>query len=150
MNTAQLQAQFSSETSEWSTPDWLFRELDEEFNFDVDVCALPENAKCERFFSPAEDGLRQQWQGRCWCNPPYGNQIGLWVHKAWESAQAGALVVCLLPSRTDSAWWFDYVMEASEIRFLRGRLKFGAGENSAPFPSAVAVFRPPLTSMSER
>jgi phage N-6-adenine-methyltransferase len=142
MRSKELAAQFSSATDLWATPQWLFEELDQEFRFDCDVCALPENAKCSDFFTPEQDGLRQEWHGTCYCNPPYGETIGLWVHKAWQSAQDGAVVVCLLPARTDTAWWFDYVMEATEIRFLRGRLKFSNAENSAPFPSAVVVFKP--------
>ena len=145
MTREELACQFSSATDLWSTPQWLFNELNEEFGFDLDVCALQENAKCPRYFRPEEDGLKQLWTGRCWMNPPYGEEIGLWVHKAWQSALDGALVVCLLPARTDTAWWHDYVMEAAEIRFLRGRLKFGDADNSAPFPSAVVVFRPSLT-----
>jgi len=137
-----LAAQFSSATDLWETPQWLFDELDREFGFSLDVCAIPENAKCQQFFTADEDGLKQPWSGTCWMNPPYGETIGLWVHKAWESAQAGALVVCLVPARTDTAWWHDYVMEAAEIRFLRGRLKFGNADNGAPFPSAIVVFRP--------
>jgi site-specific DNA-methyltransferase (adenine-specific) len=141
MTGAGLAAQFSSTTDDWATPQWLFDELNREFEFELDVCASAENARCARFFTDSEDGLRQEWRGHCWMNPPYGETIGLWVHKAWQSAQDGAVVVCLLPARTDTAWFHDYVMEAAEIRFLRGRLKFNDAENSAPFPSLVAVFR---------
>src|SRR5688572_1829312 len=142
MTGAQLSAQFSSATDLWATPWDLFRPLAEEFRFDVDVCAVPENAKCERFFSPDEDGLSKRWEGVCWCNPPYGRGIGKWVQKAAESAGEGATVVCLLPARTDTRWWHDFVMKEGEVRFLRGRVKFGDSKNSAPFPSAVVVFRP--------
>ncbi len=88
------------------------------------------------------DGLALTWLGTCWMNPPYGRKIGQWVRKAYESSLLGATVVCLLPARTDTAWWHDYVVKG-EIRFLRGRLKFGGQKNSAPFPSAVVVYRPP-------
>ena len=75
-------------------------------------------------------------------NPPYGRKIGAWVQKAYESAHSGALVVCLLPARSDTEWFHRYVTRASEVRFLRGRLRFGGGEHPAPFPSVVVVFRP--------
>lgn len=133
---------FSSATDLWETPLDLFQELDAEFGFTLDVCALPINAKCRKFFSPTEDSLKQRWTGVCWMNPPYGRTIGDWVKKALESAQDGATVVCLLPARTDTRWWHEYVAHASEIRYVRGRLRFGKAVNSAPFPSAVVVFRP--------
>ena len=132
---------FSSATDEWATPQDFFDKLNEEFHFETDVCATPENAKCARYFTREQDGLKQEWGGTCWMNPPYGRKIALWVQKAWESSQSGATVVCLLPARTDTAWWHDYCMKG-EIRFVRGRLKFGGSKNCAPFPSAVVVFRP--------
>ena len=135
---------FSSQTDLWSTPQWFFDSLKKELGeFDLDVCALADNAKASRFFTPSEDGLTQTWIGLCWCNPPYGRTIGLWVKKAYESALQGATVVCLLPARTDTQWWHEYVTRATEIRFLQGRLKFGNAHHSAPFPSAVVIFRPP-------
>lgn len=133
-------AMFSSKTDVWETPQELFDRLDAQYHFDVDVCALPENAKCRRFYTPAEDGLKQEWRGICWMNPPYGREIGKWVQKAYESTRAnGATVVCLLPSRSDTAWFHDYVLPHARIEFLRGRLKFGGSKNSAPFPSVIAV-----------
>lgn len=133
---------FTSKTDEWETPQWLFDQLDAEFGFTLDVCALPHNAKCERYFTPEQNGLRQKWTGTCWMNPPYGREIAKWIRKAYESAQRGATVVCLIPSRTDAGWWHEYCMKASEIRFFRGRVKFGGAEWNAPFPSAVVVFKP--------
>jgi len=135
---------FLSRRHDWETPQFLFDGLNAEFRFDVDVCSTPENAKCRRFFTEEDDGLQQEWTGACWMNPPYGRQIARWVEKAFKSSLDGALVVCLVPARTDTQWWHQYVTRASDIRFLRGRLKFGGAENSAPFPSAVVVFRPPL------
>lgn len=132
---------FSSETDEWPTPQEFFDRLNEEFHFTLDVCATPENAKCRRYFTKHENGLLQKWEGVCWMNPPYGRKIGQWVKKAYESALDGATVVCLLPARTDTSWWHDYCMKG-EIRFVRGRLKFGNASENAPFPSAVVVFRP--------
>lgn len=134
---------YSSNTDGWSTPQAFFDQLNGEFGFTLDVCATAENAKCSIYFSPEVDGLMQQWTGVCWMNPPYGRSIGRWVQQAFESAMGnGATVVCLLPARTDTRWWHDYCMRAQEIRFVRGRLRFGGGENSAPFPSAIVVFRP--------
>jgi phage N-6-adenine-methyltransferase len=149
VNEAQRAGMMSSATPEWATPAEVFAPLNAEFGFTIDVCAVPENAKCDRFFTPEQNGLAQKWTGVCWMNPPYGRGIGAWIRKAWESAQAGATVVCLIPSRTDTAWWHDYVMRG-EIRFQRGRIYFeptygnGAGDR-APFPSAVVIFKPAPT-----
>lgn len=134
---------FSSASYEWATPPELFATLAAEHGgFNLDVCATPENAKCERYFTRAEDGLRQRWTGRVWMNPPYGRTIGLWMRKALESVQAGDadLVVCLVPARTDTRWWHDFAVQG-DVRFLPGRVRFGGGKNSAPFPSAVVTFR---------
>lgn len=130
---------YSSATPEWATPQSLFDLLDFEFRFDLDVCASDDNTKCLSYFDAETDGLSQAWTGVCWMNPPYGDEIRHWVKKAYESGQAGATVVCLVPARVDTGWWWDYC-RFGEIRFLRGRLKFGGGETGAPFPSAVVVF----------
>lgn len=133
---------FSSASDDWATPQAFFDGLVAEFGaFDLDVCASVENHKAERYFTRADDGLSRTWEGLCWMNPPYGRTISSWVRKAYESSKAGATVVCLVPARTDTAWWHDYVA-LGEVRFIRGRLKFGGHKNSAPFPSAVVVFRP--------
>ncbi len=132
---------YSSQTDQWGTPQDLFDLLDGEFHFAVDVCATAEVAKCERHYTPEQDGLAQEWTGTCWMNPPYGEEIVRWVRKAAESAQAGATVVCLVPARVDTGWWWDYC-RCGEVRFLRGRLKFGGGATGAPFPSAVVVMSP--------
>lgn len=133
---------FSRKTIIWETPQDVFDALNNEFNFKTDVCALPQNAKCADYYTPEQDELKQKWSGACWMNPPYGREIVKWVKKAHESAQAGATVVCLLPARTDTSWWHEYVMRAAEIRFIRGRLKFSGSKINAPFPSAVAIFIP--------
>ena len=133
---------FSSATCEWATPQWLFDALAREFAFTLDLCATAANAKCRRFFTLADDGLVQDWRDDVvFMNPPYGTVIGRWMQKAFESAQAGATVVCLVPARTDTAWWHDFAMRG-EIRLLRGLLKFGNAPTCAPFPSAVVIFRP--------
>jgi phage N-6-adenine-methyltransferase len=132
---------FSSASQEWETPAALFAALDAEFGFDLDAAATDENAKCPRYFTKATDALRQRWEGVVFLNPPYGHQVGRWVRKAHEEAQRGATVVALIPSRTCTAWWHDYVMRADEIRLIRGRLYFGNASVNAPFPSAIVVFR---------
>lgn len=128
-----------SESVEWATPQAFFDELDREFGFTLDVCATDENHKCKNYYTIKENGLLQPWSGVVWCNPPYGRQIKYWVQKAYETSLTGTRVVMLLPARTDTAYWHDYVMKG-EVRFIRGRLKFNDGKNSAPFPSAVVIF----------
>jgi site-specific DNA-methyltransferase (adenine-specific) len=134
---------FSSHTDEWPTPQSLFDALQKEFAFTLDPCATHANAKCAHHFTRAEDGLSQSWADEVvFMNPPYGRQIARWMAKAHGAARhAGATVVCLVPARTDTAWWHQFAMK-HEIRFLRGRLKFGDGANAAPFPSALVVMRP--------
>lgn len=134
---------YSSASGEWETPPALFEELDREFHFQLDVCATPENTKCLVFYTMEQDGLLQDW-GRlvCWMNPPYGREISKWVYKAWLASTKGATVVCLIPARTDTRWWHRYVMLADEIRLIQGRVKFVGGQHSAPFPSAIVVFKP--------
>jgi phage N-6-adenine-methyltransferase len=136
-----MSVHFSSNTDQWPTPIEFFKKLDAEFNFQTDVCASRDNAKCETFFTEEDDGLSQEWAGTCWMNPPYGRAIKDWMRKAYESSLSGATVVCLVPARTDTAWWHDYAAKG-EVRFVRGRLKFGEAKHGAPFPSAVVVFRP--------
>ena len=139
MNTELM---FSSKTDLWETPQDLFDKLNNEFHFTLDVCATPENAKCEEFYTKEQDGLKQPWKGTVWCNPPYGRQIGEWVRKAFLASVSGSTVVMLLPARTDTRWFHEYIYGKAEIRFIRGRLKFGGSKNSAPFPSMVVVFMP--------
>lgn len=135
MNTELM---FSSKTDLWSTPQDFFDELNEEFGFTTDVCATPENAKCNRFYTIEEDGLKQEWEGVCWCNPPYGREIAKWVKKAYESR---CVTVALIPARTDTRWFHNYIYGKAEIRFVRGRLKFGSAQYNAPFPSMVVIWR---------
>ena len=132
---------FSSGFDDWETPQDFFDAIDEVFHFDLDVCATPFNAKCGRYYTKAEDGLSRIWRGICWMNPPYGREISKWVRKAYESSrEAGTVLVCLLPARTDTKWWHEYVAAYAEcVKFIRGRLKF-SGKGSAPFPSALVVF----------
>ena len=140
---ASLSVHFSSQSDNWATPWDLFRALDQRHGpCSLDVCATPDNAKVECFFSPKEDGLSRPWSGVCWMNPPYGRTIGSWVEKAYSEVLRGYAkkVICLLPSRTDTRWFHDFILPFAEIEFLKGRVKFGDGRNAAPFPSLVAVF----------
>jgi phage N-6-adenine-methyltransferase len=131
---------FTSNTDLWATPKDFFDELDKTYKFTLDVCATAENAKCAKFFTEEDDGLAQEWVGRIWMNPPYGRDIGKWMAKAREAGRVpGNTVVCLVPARTDTAWWHDYAMYGRVV-FIRGRLKFGDSKNSAPFPSALVVY----------
>lgn len=134
---------FSSRTEEWPTPQSFFSDLHHEFGFTLDPCATRQNAKCPNYFTKAQDGLAQSWEGHVvFCNPPYGRDMGKWARKCWEAAEAGATVVLLAHARTDTRWFHDWVYnKATEIRFVKGRLKFGDSKNSAPFPSLVAVYR---------
>ncbi len=137
---------FSSKTDLWETPQSLFDELNSKYNFTLDVCANSENAKCDKFFSEQQDGLSQVWKGTCWMNPPYGRQIGKWVRKAYLSnldPHLKTTVVCLLPARTDTKWFHDYIYTNpnATVTLLKGRLKFGGHKNSAPFPSMIVTFK---------
>lgn len=133
---------FSSKTDEWSTPQDLFNKLNEEFHFDLDVCANESNHKCALYYDRKQDGLKMPWKGHVvWCNPPYGREIGKWVKTACcEYINHGTTIVMLLPARTDTKWFHDYILGRATIRFLRGRLKFGECKNSAPFPSMLVIY----------
>ena len=134
---------FSSKTPEWETPQYLFDKLNEEFSFDLDVCATKENAKCEKYYTKEDNAWIKEWGERNWMNPPYGRDIGVWVRKAFMNAKKNKkLTVALLPARTDTKWFHDYIYQKPnvEIRFLKGRLKFGNSKNSAPFPSMIVIF----------
>jgi phage N-6-adenine-methyltransferase len=136
-------ALYSSRSEEWATPPSFFDELHAEFGFTLDPCATRENAKCPTFFTKAENGLGRDWgQHIVFCNPPYGRAIGEWARKCYEASLAGATVVMLAHSRTDTRFFHDWVYGKAELRFVRGRLKFGDGKQSAPFPSMLAIYRP--------
>lgn len=140
MNTKTL---FSSNKQDWTTPKDFFDLLDKEFNFTLDPCCYPETALCKKYFTEKEDGLKQSWQGETvFCNPPYGRETKKWVIKAYEeSRKENTKVVMLIPARPDVSYFHDYIQPyAAEIRFVRGRLKFGNSKNAAPFPSMVVIF----------
>lgn len=128
---------FSSKSDNWETPQDFFDKVNEEFHFTLDVCATDQNAKCRNYYTIEQDGLSLPWTGTVWCNPPYGSVINRWVKKA---AEAACTVVMLLPARTDTSWFHDYIYGKAEIRFIRSRLKFGNADR-APFPSMLVIFR---------
>jgi site-specific DNA-methyltransferase (adenine-specific) len=145
---------FSSKSNERETPKDLFNKLDAEFNFTLDPCSTNENAKCEKHYTISDNGLEKSWAGETvFMNPPYGREISQWIKKAYKESLNGAIVVCLIPARTDTSYWHDYIFDKAEIRFLRGRVKFqnrmlpslredGSHKTTgAPFPSAVIIFR---------
>lgn len=143
MKPSALKAITSSKSDLWGTPPMWYDYLNLEFGFTLDVCATPENAKCKKFFTEEQNGLMQSWADECvFMNPPYSN-VFEWMGKAYREAKNnGALVVCLIPARTDTRMWHQFAVRG-ERRFIKGRLKFeGAGESCAPFPSAIVIFRP--------
>ena len=137
-----LKGCFSSNSDEWETPQDLFEELDKEFNFDLDVCATSDNHKCPVYFTKEDNGLTKNWGGyRVWLNPPY-SEIDKWVEKAFrETRNDNTVVVMLIPSRTDTRYFHNYIYQRTEIRFVKGRLHFNDSKGAAPFPSMIVVFR---------
>lgn len=137
------EALFSSASEEWATPQDFYDKLDSEFHFTLDPCSTHKNHKCKTYFTKEQDGLKKSWGGyRVFCNPPYGKQLKLWVKKCnQESKKKDTLVVLLIPARTDTAYFHDWIYNQAELRFIRGRLKFGNSKNSAPFPSMIAIFK---------
>ncbi len=140
-----MDVMYSSQTDDWATPAEFFEELDREFRFNLDPCASEQNHKCERYFTKEQNGLLQDGGGsRVFCNPPYGRVIGDWVRKAYEEGhKENTLVVMLIPARTDTQYFHNYIKHRAEVRFVEGRLKFGEAKQGAPFPSMVVVFRGP-------
>lgn len=140
MNT---EVMFSSKTDQWATPQDFFDELNREFKFTLDPCADHENHKCPLYFTKETDGLKQDWGGHTvFCNPPYGREMRQWIVKAFEEAKKdNTTVVLLIPARTDTSYFHDFIYKKHEVRFVRGRLKFGDSKNSAPFPSMIVVMK---------
>lgn len=133
---------FSSKSDQWATPQYFFDSLDNEFHFTLDPCADEHNHKCDKYYTESENGLLQDWAGETvFCNPPYGDAIKHWVKKcSEESNKPSTRVVMLIPARTDTKYFHEYIYNKAEIRFIRGCLKFGNSKNSAPFPSMVVIF----------
>ena len=144
MTTSKHAVHFSSAKMTWATPLSFFRQMEETYGtFDLDVCATAENTKCDSYISPALNALTRPWRGQCWMNPPYGRELPQWIAKAWEEVAccSAISVVCLIPARTDTAYWHDIIFpHATHIHFVRGRIKFEGAKAGAPFPSAVVVF----------
>ncbi|MAH47319.1 adenine methyltransferase [Candidatus Pacearchaeota archaeon] len=143
MNKSTQLVMFSSKTGDWETPQDFFEKLSWRFGpFDLDPCANAQSAKCGKFFTKEDDGIAQEWTGyTAFVNPPYGRGIEKWIKKGYDEAlKSNTKVVMLIPARTDTKYWHQYVMKADEVYFVKGRLKFGDSDNSAPFPSAVVVF----------
>ena len=140
---ANIQACLSSKTDNWATPQDFFDKLNEEFHFTLDPCANYENHKCDLFYTKEQDGLTKDWGGHVvFCNPPYGKEIADWVRYSYEQSQKpNTTVVMLIPARTDTRYFHDYIYGKAEIRFVKGRLKFGDATTGAPFPSMVVVYR---------
>lgn len=144
---------FSSKNNAWCTPRDFFEELDREFNFTLDPCCTEKSALCKKYYTADDNGLIQDWGGeRVFVNPPYGREISKWVKKCYEeSLKPNTIVVMLIPSRTDTSYFHDYILKKAEVRFLRGRLKFidldyeGSEKDRklspAPFPSCIVVFK---------
>lgn len=143
LTVAFLATKFESTSQEWETPKELFDPLMAEFGFTLDVCATQYNAKCDHYFTASDDALSLSWEsdGFCWMNPPF-NDLKRWVKKAFDESRLGHSVVCLLPCRTNTGWWHDYVMKG-EIRFIRGRPKFNGAEHGLPQPLAIVIFQQP-------
>ena len=139
---ANIQACLSSKTDNWATPKDFFDKLNEEFHFTLDPCANEENHKCDLFYTKEQDGLTKDWGGHVvFCNPPYGKEIADWVRYSYEQSQKpNTTVVMLIPARTDTRYFHDYIYGKAEIRFIKGRLKFGDATTAAPFPSMVVVY----------
>ncbi|MFY0760215.1 DNA N-6-adenine-methyltransferase [Metabacillus dongyingensis] len=137
-----IDVHFSSKTNEWATPQHFYQALNSEFNFTLDPCATRENAKCLKYYTIEDDGLIQDWEGEtAFVNPPYGREIGNWVQKCYEeSLKPETKCVMLIPSRTDTKWFHDYIYNKAVTRFVRGRLKFGNAKYNAPFPCMVVIF----------
>ena len=139
-------AMFSSKKMDYCTPKELFEQLNKEFFFRLDAAATPKSAKCEKYYTTETNGLKMPWNvgGAVFCNPPYGKQLGEWVRKAWEEAQKGTTIVLLIPARTDTTYFHEYIYGKAEIRFIKGRIKFedesGKVYDAAPFPSMVVIY----------
>lgn len=135
-----MNVHFSSQRLDWKTPQAVYQILDAEFKFNDDPCPVAYD-DTELIENEVKNGLKREWGTSSFVNPPYGHGLKFWIAKGWEEYQKGKTVVFLIPSRTDTRWWHDYCMKATEIRFIKGRLKFDDQENSAPFPSCIVIFR---------
>ena len=145
---ADFDTRFKSNTVEWATPADVFDPLNREFGFTMDVAATAENAKCAKYYTEADDGLKQPWEGVCWMNPPYGKDVPKWMARALDESKRGVTTVCLIPARTNTKWFHDLCLAVAEVRFVKGRPKFGDADHGLPLPLAVVIYRPRYGSVS--
>ena len=151
MDKTTMKLMFSCERKDWGTPQDFFDELNKEFKFTLDPCCTEKTKKCKKYYTPETNGLKQDWGGeRVFVNPPYGREIKHWVKKCFEeSKKPNTTIVLLIPARTDTSYFHDYVYGKAELRFIRGRLKFYNPDSNlnkekwtgAPFPSMLAIFK---------
>ena len=142
LTQSELKGLFSSATNEWATPQEFYNKINKVYNFTLDPCCTKESAKCDTYFTQEDNGLSKSWKGHTvFMNPPYGREIKDWIAKAHKEAeQPGTMVVCLIPAEQIHRYWHEHCMNAAEIILIKGRLSFGDGKGSAPFPSALVVF----------
>jgi len=142
---ANFNGKFDTVKQDWITPDTLFQKLQDEFRFTLDLAANEQNTKCSKFYSEEENALSKHWSGICWLNPPYGKKdrkLSDWIYKAWtESQKPDCTVVMLIPARTNTNWWHNYCMKSAEVRFIKGRPKFGDATHGLPQPLAIIIFK---------
>ena len=138
---ARLTKQFESAKTDWETPDDVFIPLDKEFGFSLDVAASAQNTKCSSFLSEEDNALEKQWSGTCWCNPPYGRDLQKWVRKAVIETWNHVTTVMFIPARTNTKWWHEFCIPFGEVRFVKGRPKFGGANQGLPWPLAIIIFR---------
>lgn len=134
------QSWFNAKSVEYETPDNIWHPLDKEFGFTLDVAATPGNAKCKKYYTAADDGLKQDWSGVCWMNPPYGRVMKTWVRKAHSEWKRGVTVVALIPARTNTGWWHDCVQDIATVRFIRGEVAFKGFERGLWMPMCVVIW----------
>ena len=138
-----MKVHYMSKSNEWTTPPDLFNKLNLKYNFTLDPCCTKDSALCDKYYTIEDNGLIQDWsEDIVFMNPPYGREIGKWIEKAYKESLKGATIVCLIPARTDTRYWHNFIFPyASDIKFIKGRLKFGSGNAPAPFPSALVEFK---------
>ena len=138
-----MKVHYMSKSNEWTTPPDLFNKLNLKYNFTLDPCCTKDSALCDKYYTIEDNGLIQDWsEDIVFMNPPYGREIPKWIEKAYKESLKGATIVCLIPARTDTRYWHNFIFPyASDIKFIKGRLKFGSGNAPAPFPSALVEFK---------
>jgi len=146
---ADFSRRFSSSRQDWATPQSLFAKVDQEFSFTLDAAASDENTKVlDSYFTEKDNAFSKSWgNNTVWLNPPYGGKnksLQEWVRKAYKESCSGATVVMLIPARTNTNWFHDLALGKGEVRFVRGRPKFGDVTHGLPQPLCYVIFRPNL------